>query len=92
MLGRDGQAPPGLGRSYLPILRERSGEQLEAILDSYGIDMETLEGNQFGTFFVRRGREMLEWIAEAMGKRVDVDAKALRDAVKDLEDSVGSVA
>ena len=82
----------GAPASYLPILRERSGEQLEAILDSYGIDMETLEGNQFGTFFVRRGREMLEWIAEAMGKRVDVDAEALRDAVKDLEDSVGSVA
>ena len=50
------------------------------------------KGHQFGTFFVRRGREMLEWIAEAMGKRVDVDAEALRDAVKDLEDSGGSVA
>lgn len=71
---------------YLPSLRERSGKQLEAILESYGIDVETLEGNQFGEFFVQRGLEMLEWIAEAMGKRVSDNIEALRDAVKDLKD------
>ena len=70
--------------SYLPSLRERAGEQLEPILGSYGIDVDTLEKNEFGAFFIQRGRRMLKWIAEAMGKRGDADVEALRDAVKEV--------
>ena len=79
-----GRAPA----SYLPKLRERSGHRLAAILGSYGIDIETLEENQFGEFFVRRGREMLEWIANAMGKKENTNVEALREAVKDLKEPV----
>ena len=53
---------------YLPNLEERAGECLGAILDSYGIDIRTLERDQFAKFFVRRGQKMLRWIADAMGK------------------------
>ena len=71
---------------YLPNLEERAGECLGAILDSYGIDIRTLERDQFAKFFVRRGQKMLRWIADAMGKRTDADIEALENAVKDVRD------
>ncbi|MCY4590230.1 MAG: DUF262 domain-containing protein [Alphaproteobacteria bacterium] len=77
-----GRAPS----SYLPNLRERVGERLEPILESYGIDIRTLEGDQFAQFFVARARQMLEWIAGAMGKRTGTDVEALEHAVREVRD------
>ena len=59
---------------------------LEPILESYRVDIRTLEGDQFGQFFVARGRQMLEWIAEAMGKRTSTDVEALEHAVREVRD------
>ena len=70
-----GRAPS----SYLPKLEERAGKRLGPILDSYGIDIRTLERDQFAEFFVARGQKMLGWIANAMGKRADTDIEALAD-------------
>ena len=77
---------------YLPNLEERAGECLGAILDSYGIDIRTLERDQFAKFFVRRGQKMLRWIADAMGKRTDADIEALENAVKDVRDKPEPIA
>jgi len=82
-----GRAPS----SYLPNLEQRVGESLGAILDSYGIDIQTLEMDRFAEFFVRRGQKMLGWIADAMGKRTDADIEALEHAVKDVRDKLEPV-
>ncbi|MCY4655004.1 MAG: DUF262 domain-containing protein, partial [Dehalococcoidia bacterium] len=74
---------------YLVNLRDRAGEHLEPILESHGIDARSLQTDGFGEFFVSRGREMLGWIATAMGKQVEPDVKALEYAVKDVRDGRG---
>ena len=86
--GIGGRAPS----SYLPRLEERAGERLGPILDSYGIDIRTLERDQFAEFFVARGQKMLGWIANAMGKRADTDIEALEHAVKDVSDELERIA
>ena len=83
-----GRAPS----SYLPNLEERVSERLGPILDSYGIDIRTLERDQFAQFFVARGQKMLGWIANAMGKRTDADIAPLEHAVKDVKDELVPIA
>ena len=83
-----GRAPS----SYLPNLEERVSERLGPILDSYGIDIRTLERDQFAQFFVARGQKMLGWIANAMGKRTDADIEPLEHAVKDVKDELIPIA
>ena len=75
---------------YLVNLRDRAGEHLEPILESHGINARSLQTDGFGEFFVSRGREMLGWIAAAMGKQVEPDVNALEHAVKDVRDGWGS--
>ena len=82
-----GRAPS----SYLPNLKERNGERLEPILESYGIDIHTLERDGFAQFFVARGKRMLEWIADEMGKRADTDVEALQQAVKEVRDPLDPI-
>ena len=82
-----GRAPS----SYLPNLKERNGERLGPILESYGIDIHTLERDGFAQFFVARGKRMLEWIADEMGKRADTDVEALQQAVKDVRDPLDPI-
>lgn len=69
---------------YLANLKDRAGDHLGPILDSHGIDESSLESDDFAEFFVKRGEEMLRWIAEAMGKRTDADPQALMDAVQEV--------
>ncbi len=68
--------------SYLPRLRAQSvANNLEDILYTHLLDTRILEEDDFPTFFMCRGKAMLEMVGRAMGKNLGDSDEALRDAL-----------